>query len=83
MPFQNLVINESLVLWKGKLSFNQFIRNKRHRFGINFFILCDVETDYILDFIKCTGKTTRLVSCDAKLGQSGADVKTLDEKIFE
>lgn len=63
VPFKNLVINESLVLWKGKLSFKQFIRTKRHRFGIKFFILCDVEGDYILDFIKCTAKTTRLVSC--------------------
>ncbi|XP_025195976.1 piggyBac transposable element-derived protein 4-like, partial [Melanaphis sacchari] len=77
VPFQNLVIDESLVLWKGRLSFKQFIRTKRHRFGVKFFILCDVETDYILDFIIYTGKTTRLVSCDANLGQSGAVVKTL------
>lgn len=80
VPFQNLVIDESLVLWKGRLSFKQFIRTKRHRFGIKFFILCDVETDYILDFIIYTGKTTRLVSCDANLGQSGAVVKTLMKK---
>jgi len=42
--------------------------------------LCDVETDYILDFIMYTGKTTRLVSCDPNLGQSGAVVKTLMKK---
>jgi len=80
VPFQNLVIDESRVLWKGRLSFKQFIRTKRHRFGIKFFILCDVETDYILDFIIYTGKTTRLVSCDSNLGQSGAVVKTLMKK---
>lgn len=77
VPFQNLVIDGSLVLWKGKLSFKQFIKTKRHRFGIHFFILCDVETDYILDFIIYTGKTTRLVSCNPNLGQSDAVVKIL------
>jgi len=81
VPFQNLVIDESLVLWKGRLSFKQFIRTKRHRFGTKFFILCDVETDYILDFIIYTGKTTRLVSCDPNLVQSGAAVKTLMKNI--
>jgi len=78
VPFLNLVIDESLVLWKGRLSFKQFIRTKRHRFGIKF--LCDVETDYILDFIIYTGKTTHLVSNDANLGQSGAVVITLMKK---
>jgi len=28
VPFQNLVIDESLVLWKGTLSFKQFIKSK-------------------------------------------------------
>lgn len=51
-PFQNLVIDESLVLWKGRLSFKQFIRTKRHRFGIKIFIICDCETYYILKFIR-------------------------------
>ncbi|XP_060862212.1 piggyBac transposable element-derived protein 4-like [Metopolophium dirhodum] len=77
VPFQSLVIDESLLLWKGRLSFKQFIRTKRHRFGIKFFILCDVETDFILDFVIYTGKTTELKACDVNLGQSGAVVCTL------
>jgi hypothetical protein len=79
VPFQNLVIDESLLLWKGRLSFKQFIRTKRHRFGIKFFILCDVETDFILDFIIYTGKTTDIKACDINLGQSEAIVCTLLE----
>ncbi|XP_025196777.1 piggyBac transposable element-derived protein 4-like [Melanaphis sacchari] len=79
IPFQNLVIDESLLLWKGRLSFKQFIRTKRHRFGIKFFILCEVETDFILDFIIYTGKTTDIKACDINLGQSGAIVCTLFE----
>ncbi|XP_008181189.1 piggyBac transposable element-derived protein 4-like [Acyrthosiphon pisum] len=77
VPFQNIVIDESLVLWKGRLSFKQFIKTKRHRFGIKFFVLCDVETDFILDFIIYTGTETRLLPYDANIGISGAVVKTL------
>jgi len=77
MPFQNLVIDESLVLWKGRLSFKQFIKTKRHRFGIKLFIICDVETDFILDFIIYTGAETRLLPYDANISISGAVVKTL------
>ncbi|KAG8234360.1 hypothetical protein J437_LFUL013248 [Ladona fulva] len=29
-PFKNLSLDESLVLWRGRLSFRQFILNKRH-----------------------------------------------------
>lgn len=82
VPFKNLVIDESLMLWKGRLSFKQFIRTKRHRFGIKFFVLCDVETDFILDIIIYTGKSTKIVSSDLNLGQSGAIVKTLMHKYF-
>jgi len=77
VPFQNLVIDKSLVLWKGRLSFKQFIKSKRHRFGIKFFVLCDVETDYILDFIIYTGAETRLKPYDKNIGVSGGVVKTL------
>ncbi|KAL4125843.1 hypothetical protein QTP88_010083 [Uroleucon formosanum] len=77
VPFQNLVIDGSLVLWKGRLSFKQFIKSKRHRFGIKFFVLCDVETDYILDFIIYTGAETRLIPYDKNIGGSGGVVKIL------
>lgn len=29
VPFQNLVIDESLVLYEGKLNFKQFMKNKK------------------------------------------------------
>uniref|UniRef100_A0A2H8TWM1 PiggyBac transposable element-derived protein 4 n=1 Tax=Melanaphis sacchari TaxID=742174 RepID=A0A2H8TWM1_9HEMI len=76
VPFQNIVIDESLVLWKDRLSFKQFIKTKRHRFGIKLFVLCDIETDFILDFIMYTEAETRLLPYDANIGISGAVVKT-------
>lgn len=38
IPFSNVAIDESLVLWKGRLSFKQYIKTKRHRFGIKLYL---------------------------------------------
>jgi hypothetical protein len=68
-----------LTLFKGQLSFIQYIPSKRHRFGIKTFIICDCETGYVLDFIVHTGATTEIVP-DCKFGVSSAVVMTLMEK---
>lgn len=78
-PFQNLVIDESLMLFKGRVRFRQFIPSKRHRFGIKFFVMVDCETGYILDFIIYTGGTTEIKETDERLGKSGNIVVTLTE----
>ena len=77
VPYRNLVIDESLMLWKGRLLFKQFSKAKCHRFGIKLFVLCDVQTDFILDFIIYTGDSTKLLNCDPNLGKSGAVVMTM------
>lgn len=77
-PFQNLCIDESLLLYKGRLYFKQYIPSKRHRFGVKFFLLCDCETGYVLDFIIYTGVTTDVEEYTAeKMGKSGEIVMTL------
>ncbi|XP_020296172.1 piggyBac transposable element-derived protein 4-like [Pseudomyrmex gracilis] len=58
LPGQNLCIDESLVLWKGKLYFKQFLPLKRHRFGIKLFELVDCKTGFLIDFILYTGSDT-------------------------
>lgn len=50
-PFRKVVIDESLMLFKGRLAFKQYIPSKRHRFGVKLFVLCDCETGFILDTI--------------------------------
>lgn len=78
IPFSNLAIDESLVLWKGRLSFRQYIKSKRHRFGIKLYIICDCETDFILNFIVYTGATTTIQDpLENVLGKSGLVVKKL------
>ena len=39
-PEKNLSINESVMLWRGRLIFRQYIKNKRHKYGIKIYELC-------------------------------------------
>lgn len=70
-PFENLCIDESLMLFKGRLSFKQFIPWKRHRLDVRFFVLCDCGIEYIIDFIICTCAGSDLIVGDCNLGISG------------
>ena len=75
-PFQKVCIDESLVLWRGKLRFRQYIPSKRHRFGLKLFLMCDCKTGFITDMILYTGDTTEL-KYDRSCGLPAAVVKTL------
>ncbi|XP_031338615.1 piggyBac transposable element-derived protein 4-like [Photinus pyralis] len=77
-PFQDLVIDESMVLFKGRLSFKQYIKTKRHRFGIKLYVLCDCETGIVQDFVVYIGQQTNIQVRDVKgLGSSGSVVAAL------
>ena len=54
-PGQHLSVNKSLVLFKGRLHFKQFIRTKRVRFGIKNYELCTSD-GITIDFIIYCGK---------------------------
>ena len=41
VPACNASIDEPLLLWKGRLSFKQYIPLKRARFGVKSFMLCE------------------------------------------
>lgn len=75
-PFQNLCIDESLVLWKGRLSFKIYIPSKRHRFGIKLFVHCDALTGYVLDIIVYTGSESD-IKMNPDIGISGSVVTTM------
>lgn len=76
IPYENLCIDESIIVFKGRLIFKQYIPSKRHRFGIKMFVLCDVKTGFILDFIIYCGEGTDITDSEC-LGVSGAVVTTL------
>jgi len=56
-PSKNVCIDESLLLWKGRLHFKQYIPLKRSRFGIKLFMLCE-DGGYTYRFQVYTGKDT-------------------------
>ena len=62
LPKQNIAIDESLTLWKGRLSFAQYIPLKASKFGIKTFELCESKTGYLWNFIVYTGKETEYVT---------------------
>jgi hypothetical protein len=69
IPFKNLCIDESLMLWKGRLGFKQYIPLKHARFGIKSFVLCDAETGFVLKLIVYTGSATELVTIPTLQGE--------------
>jgi hypothetical protein len=40
-PERDLSIDESMVLWRGRLIFRQYIKNKEHKYGIKLYELCE------------------------------------------
>ncbi|CAK9829700.1 PiggyBac transposable element-derived protein 4 [Anthophora retusa] len=76
-PYQELCIDESLLLYKGRLSFKQYIPSKRSTFGIKSFILYDCRTGFVQDLIVYAGSSTMINSQNKEIGKSGAIVEAL------
>ena len=72
VPGPNISIDESLVLFKGRLVFKQFIPSKRSRFGMKIFLIVDESTRFILNMIIYTGKGHPLKFNPKDLGHCGA-----------
>lgn len=83
IPFRNLCIDETMIPFKGRLSFRQFVKGKKHKFGVKLFVLADTETDYILNFIVYTGSSTKLPVFYDELGVSGNCVVNLIERYLK
>ncbi|XP_069191501.1 piggyBac transposable element-derived protein 4-like [Procambarus clarkii] len=81
VPGQNMVIDESLVLFKRRLAFKQYIPSKRHCFGLKFFVLYDCETGIVMDMILYFGTDVDIPAQDPH-GFSGCVVKTLMEPLL-
>lgn len=82
-PQQNLVIDESLILFRGRLAFKQYIKTKRHRSGIKLFVLCDCDSGAILDFILYTGASLDIpaVKKGDPLGKVSSNCFAVDAKV--
>ncbi|GFT94517.1 piggyBac transposable element-derived protein 4 [Trichonephila clavipes] len=58
VPKPDISVDESLIAYKGRLSCKQYIPQKRARFGIKLFQLCESESGYIWNSLIYTGKGT-------------------------
>ncbi|XP_062531825.1 piggyBac transposable element-derived protein 4-like [Bombyx mori] len=54
-PGRFIVIDETMIPWKGRLNFRQYIKNKAHKYGIKLYKLCTPE-GYTYSVIVYTGK---------------------------
>uniref|UniRef100_A0A1S4LVC0 PiggyBac transposable element-derived protein domain-containing protein n=2 Tax=Ixodes scapularis TaxID=6945 RepID=A0A1S4LVC0_IXOSC len=58
-PQRDICIDESLLLWKGRLGWKLYIPMKRARFGMESFRLCESASGYVWNIFVYTGKTTK------------------------
>lgn len=54
-PGKHLALDESMILWKGRLVFRQYIKNKRHKYSIKLYMLTEPD-GLILNFLVYTGQ---------------------------
>ena len=81
-PGRFLDVDESLHMYKGRLSWKQYIPLKRARFGFKFFMSCDIN-GYILDFIIYTGRDTNYSEKFSDLSLSSRIVLILVEDYLD
>jgi len=55
-PTENICIDESLIPFRGRIIFRQYLKQKRHKYGIKIFKLC-CGSGYTYAFRVYTGKT--------------------------
>ena len=78
-PGPSVAVDESLLLWKGRLIFKQYLPLKRARFGIKLFCLCE-DSGYMYRFRVYTGKQHPATAVDVAL-PSECSVLSVSEKI--
>lgn len=58
-PHREVSVDESLMLWKGRLLFKQYLPLKCHRFGLKLYKLCESTTGYTYRFQVYAGKDSQ------------------------
>lgn len=83
VPEPHLSLDESLLLWKGRLSWIQCIRSKAARFGIKSYELCEARTGYLLTMAIYSGKKGTNSENQAIHGFTGASSKIVIQLMNE
>lgn len=75
-PSEEICIDETIVPFRGRLAFRQYVKNKRHRYGIKLYKLC-LKGGYTYDVNIYCGKD------DHPLGASANIVLQLTNKLLD
>jgi hypothetical protein len=62
-PTEHLAIDEIIVLFKGRIVFNQYIPKKHKRFGIKIYKLCDSEGHTYIQHVSVFRKRQETYDC--------------------
>ena len=76
-PRRDVSVDESLMAYKGRLGWIQYIASKRARFGVKFYALCESQTGYIWNSVIYTGKGTKFNDKYGDYGMSTSSVLSL------
>ncbi|CAJ0933349.1 unnamed protein product, partial [Ranitomeya imitator] len=60
IPQREICVDESLIHFKGRLQFRQYLPSKRARYGIKLYKICESTSGYTLSFRVNQGKDTRI-----------------------
>lgn len=82
VPETNITIDESLIPYKGRLGYKQYIPTKRARFGVKLFELCESSSGYIWNMLIYTGKDTPFHTDYEKYGMGTRCVMTLSQALL-
>ncbi|XP_015111779.1 piggyBac transposable element-derived protein 4-like [Diachasma alloeum] len=84
LPDQKIAIDESLTLWKDRLSIKQFLPLKSAKFGVKWYQLCESTTGYLWNFVMYLGKDTDMecAPCTRDTPKTSAIVLKLMEPLL-
>ncbi|KAJ1153167.1 hypothetical protein NDU88_005929 [Pleurodeles waltl] len=84
VPGKELSVDESLVLFKGRLVFRQYIPSKRARYGIKLYMLSESRTGYVYKFCVYTGRDSNIdpPGCPPTFGVTEKIVWDLGRRLF-
>ncbi|XP_068089543.1 piggyBac transposable element-derived protein 4-like [Hyperolius riggenbachi] len=82
VPERDVSVDESLMAYKGRLSWIQYIASKRARFGLKSYRLCESSSGYIWNSVMYTGKGTRFSDTYSQYGIATSSVLTLTEPLL-
>ena len=79
VPDKNICIKESMVLWRGRIVFRQYIKGKKHKYGVKFLELCE-SGGMVQTILIYRGEGTMT---SGSLGRAGAMVSNLMEDYLD